>query len=183
MVARVYRCMTSGRTGNPRQMALRCGPFSYHSERPLTDLHRAASRSVKQTNGHCELTVTTVVTAPGPNDRGSVMARMVHYWFVSIFSSHFACCCWNYLYFLISAWFFIHPIQISLHTTVWPAGADQARQCLHKRHPLGGCLICSSDYLLMPAIQLTIWYSIPQKIAFYWCHTIYHLSDKFIIGL
>ena len=90
-----------------------------------------------------------------------------------------------HFYFLISDCFFIHPIQISLHTTVWPAGADQARQCLCKQHPLGGCLICSSDYLLMPAIQLTIWYSRYQKIAFYWCHTmsIYHLSDKFIIGL
>ena len=50
VVARVYCCMTSRRTGNPRQMSLRCGPFSYRSERPLTDLHRAASRSVKQTN-------------------------------------------------------------------------------------------------------------------------------------
>ena len=49
VVARVYCCMTSGRTGNPRQMSLRCGPFSYRFERPLTDLHRAASRSVKQT--------------------------------------------------------------------------------------------------------------------------------------
>ena len=41
--------MTSGRRGNPRQMSLRCGPFSYRFERPLTDLHRAASWSVKQT--------------------------------------------------------------------------------------------------------------------------------------
>ena len=84
---------------------------------------------------------------------------LVHYWFVSILTSYCACSCWNHLCFLISAWFFMHPFQISLHTTVWPAGADQARHCLRKQHPLGGCLICSSDYLLMPAIQLTIWYS------------------------
>ena len=79
----------------------------------------------------------------------------------------------------------MHPFQISLHTTVWPAGADQARHCLCKQHPLGGCLICSSDYLLMPAIHLTIWYSryMYQKIALYLCHTICHLSDQFIIGL
>ena len=35
----------------------------------------------------------------------------------------------------------------------------------------------------IPPIQLTIWCSRYQKFAFYWCHTIYHLSDKFIIGL
>ena len=29
-------------------------------------------------NGHRELTVTTVVTAPGPNDHGSVTARRGH---------------------------------------------------------------------------------------------------------
>ena len=29
-------------------------------------------------NGHCELTVTTVVTALGPNDHGSVTARRGH---------------------------------------------------------------------------------------------------------
>ena len=45
------------------------------------------------------------------------------------------------------------------------------------------CMNRCTCYLLMPAIQLTIWYSRYHKIAFYWCHTIYHLNDKFIIGL
>ena len=111
-------------------------------------------------------------------------ASLVHYWFVSILTSYCACFCWNYTFtFWFLPVFFMHPFQISLHTTVSPAGADQARHCLHKQHPLGGCLICSSDYLLMPAIQLTIWYSRYQKIALYLCHTICHLGDKCIIGL
>ena len=32
----------------------------------------------EKVNGHRELTVTTVVTAPGPNDHGSVTARLGH---------------------------------------------------------------------------------------------------------
>ena len=35
-------------------------------------------KSHEKTNGHRELTVTTVVTAPGPNDHGSVTARRGH---------------------------------------------------------------------------------------------------------
>ena len=35
-------------------------------------------RSHEKINGHRELTVTMVVTAPGPNDHGSVTARRGH---------------------------------------------------------------------------------------------------------
>ena len=49
-------------------------PLSVLMKIKLTD----ANITHEKTNGHRELTVITVVTAPGPNDHGSVTARLGH---------------------------------------------------------------------------------------------------------
>ena len=108
----------------------------------------------------------------------------VHYWFVSILTSYCACSCWNYI---LTFWFLpgFSCIPFKFPSTQQFEQLELTRPgtVYINSYPLGGCLICSSDYLLMPAIQLTIWYSRYQKIALYLCHTICHVSDKFITGL
>ena len=39
---------------------------------------KTSQNTHEKINGHCELTVITAFTAPGPNDHGSVTARLGH---------------------------------------------------------------------------------------------------------